>query len=56
VNWPARINSLGEAKTVAALWAELIQRYQHDEKQRRDGNETPKKRSWSLEQLKEDAA
>jgi hypothetical protein len=56
VNWPARIDSLGEAKTVAALWAELIQRYQHDEKQRRDGNETPKRRFWSLEQLEEDAA
>jgi hypothetical protein len=32
VNWPARIDSLGEAKTVAALWAELIQRYQSAEK------------------------
>jgi hypothetical protein len=56
VNWPARIDSLGEAKTVAALWAELTQRYQHTEKQRRDGNETPKRRFWSLEQLEEDAA
>jgi hypothetical protein len=56
VNWPARINSLGEAKTVAALWAELVQRYQRTEKKRRDGNETPKRRFWSLEQLEEDAA
>jgi hypothetical protein len=56
VNWPARIDSLGEAKTVAALWAELTQRYQHTEKQRQDSNETPKKRFWSLEQLEEDAA
>jgi len=56
VNWPARVANLGEAKTVAALWAELIQRYQCTEKQRRDSDETPKRRFWSLEQLEEDAA
>jgi hypothetical protein len=28
VNWPSKIDNLGEAKTVAALWAELIHRYQ----------------------------
>jgi hypothetical protein len=56
VNWPARIDSLGEAKMVAVLWAELIQRYQCAEKQRRDGDETPKKRFWSIEQMEEDAA
>lgn len=28
VDWSPRIDSLGEAKTVAALWAELIQRCQ----------------------------
>jgi hypothetical protein len=27
VNWPAKIDSLGDAKTVAGLWVELIQRY-----------------------------
>ena len=27
VNWPSKLESLGEAKTVAALWAELIQRH-----------------------------
>ena len=27
VNWPARIDSLGDAKTVAALWAENTERY-----------------------------
>lgn len=26
VNWPSKINSLGEARTVATLWAELVQR------------------------------
>ncbi len=28
VDWPAKIDSLGDAKTVAALWAELIHNYQ----------------------------
>jgi hypothetical protein len=51
VNWSAKIDSLGDAKTVAALWAELIQRYQRAEKQcaekqRKDSNETSK-RPWS---------
>jgi hypothetical protein len=27
VNWPSKLESLGDAKTVAALWAELIHRY-----------------------------
>lgn len=26
VNWPSRLDSLGDARTVAALWAELIHR------------------------------
>jgi len=56
VNWSAKIDSLGDAKTVAVFWAELIQRYQHTEKQRRDSNETPTRRLWSLEQLEKDAA
>lgn len=29
INWPAKLDSLGDAKTVAALWAELIQSYCH---------------------------
>jgi hypothetical protein len=28
VNWPSKLGNLGEARTVAALWAELIHRYQ----------------------------
>jgi hypothetical protein len=56
VNWPAKINSLGDARAVAALWAELIQRYQYTEKQGRDANEAPTRRFWSIEQLEEDAA
>lgn len=28
VNWASKLDSMGEAKTVAELWAELIQRYQ----------------------------
>lgn len=27
VDWSSRLDTLGEARTVAALWAELVQRY-----------------------------
>jgi hypothetical protein len=33
VDWSSKLDSLGEAKTVAALWAELAQRYQCTEEQ-----------------------
>jgi hypothetical protein len=55
VNCSAKIDSLGDAKTVAALWAELIQRYQRAEEQRRDNNEALKGPR-RLEQLRTDAA
>jgi hypothetical protein len=29
VDWPSKLDSLGDAKTVAALWAELVQPYRH---------------------------
>jgi len=29
VDWPSKLDSLGDAKTVAALWAEHIQSYGH---------------------------
>ena len=28
INWPSKIENLGDAKTVAALWAELVHSYQ----------------------------
>jgi hypothetical protein len=34
VNWSSKLDSLGDAKVVAALWAELIQRYQRTQEQR----------------------
>jgi hypothetical protein len=34
VNWSSKLDSLGDAKTVAALWAELIHRYQRTQEQR----------------------
>jgi hypothetical protein len=34
-NWPSKLDSLGDAKTVATLWAELSQRYQRTPEQRR---------------------
>jgi len=33
VDWSSKLDSLGEAKTVAALWAELAQRYQRTQEQ-----------------------
>lgn len=33
VDWPPKLGSLGEARTVAALWAELTQRYQRTQEQ-----------------------
>lgn len=40
VNWSSRIDSLGEARTVAALWAELIQRCQRVGGRKGDNNVT----------------
>lgn len=33
VNWSEKIDSLGDARVVAALWAEGVQRYQHTQEQ-----------------------
>lgn len=35
VNWSSKLYSLGDAKTVASLWAELVQRYLRTQEQRR---------------------
>jgi hypothetical protein len=48
VNWSSRLDSLGDAKTVAALWAELVQRHQPTQQQRRDDIKAAK----NLENLK----
>ncbi|PZS38244.1 MAG: hypothetical protein DLM62_14825 [Pseudonocardiales bacterium] len=55
VNWPAEIDSLGDAKTVAALWAELIQRYWHAEEKRRADSDASEG-SDSRKQLRKDVA
>ncbi|HET9257611.1 MAG TPA: hypothetical protein VFO16_20750 [Pseudonocardiaceae bacterium] len=34
VNWPLKITSLGDARTVAALWAELDQRFHTQERRK----------------------
>jgi hypothetical protein len=34
VDWSEKLDSLGDAKTVAALWAELAQGYQRDQEQK----------------------
>jgi hypothetical protein len=33
VDWSPKLDNLGEAKTVARLWAEVAQRYQHTQEQ-----------------------
>jgi hypothetical protein len=35
VDWPTKLESLGDAKAVASLWAELIQKYQYSQEQHR---------------------
>ncbi|MGH3852016.1 MAG: hypothetical protein ACRDR6_00650 [Pseudonocardiaceae bacterium] len=42
VNWPAKLDNLGEAKTVAALWAEINERYQRDQQLIRSADDAPK--------------
>jgi hypothetical protein len=34
VNWSSNLDSLGDAKTVAALWVEVAQRYQYTQEQK----------------------
>lgn len=38
VNWPLKINNLGDARTVAGLWAELDQRFHTQKKARTPSN------------------
>src|SRR4051794_41017547 len=40
VDWPSKLDSLGDAKTVAALWAELVQSYRHTDATRTVPNES----------------
>ena len=51
VDWSAKLNILGDARTVAALWPELIQRNQLAQEPRRSNNE-PAKGPRRLERLK----
>lgn len=34
VNWPEKLDNLGDAKVVAELWAEMIQNYRRDQERR----------------------
>jgi hypothetical protein len=54
VDWSAKLESLGDARTVAALWAELIQRYQRGNEQR-DNNKSAKGSS-TVQRLRTEAA
>ncbi|MGH3718472.1 MAG: hypothetical protein ACRDRI_06420 [Pseudonocardiaceae bacterium] len=42
VNWPAKLDNLGDAKTVAALWAEIDERYQRDQALMRSADDATK--------------
>lgn len=55
MNWSAKVDSLGEARTVAELWAELIQRYELVEAERRGDNAAANEPS-ALRRLRADAA
>jgi hypothetical protein len=55
VDWAAKLDSLGDAKMVAAVWAELIQRYQPAQEQRRDNNKAATGRRL-IERMRTDAA
>ncbi len=54
VNWSAKLDSLGEARTVAELWAEMVQRYEHANVKKDDNAAT--KKSGTLRGLRTDAA
>jgi hypothetical protein len=30
ISWPSELDSLGDARTVASLWAEMVHRYRRD--------------------------
>lgn len=55
VDWSAKIDSLGEARTVAELWAELAQNYQHTEA-RSENATAPTEEPGAVRQLRSDAA
>ncbi|MCA1697276.1 MAG: hypothetical protein LC749_22595 [Actinobacteria bacterium] len=55
VNWSAKVDSLGEARTVAELWAEMIQRYERAEIEKQSGAAAAKQQS-TLRGLRTDAA
>jgi hypothetical protein len=49
VNWSARLDSLGDARTVAALWAEITQRYKYTRERREHSIRKEAKRSQFVE-------
>lgn len=53
VDWPPKLDNLGDARTVAALWAELAQRYHHALEEKMFYIEQARKRQCSQEKRKE---
>ncbi len=55
VNWSGNLDSLGEARTVAELWAEMIARYERAEAKKRSAEAATTKIN-TLRALRTDAA
>jgi len=49
VDWPPKLDNLGDARTIAALWAELAQRYHHTQEEKRFYTEQARRRQPSQE-------
>jgi hypothetical protein len=45
VNWAAKVDSLGEARSVAELWADMIQRYERAAAEKKCDNAAARKPS-----------
>lgn len=55
VNWSAKLDNLGDAKTVAALWAEISKRYQRTQELMRSVNDATKNPN-AIKRRRSDAA
>jgi hypothetical protein len=53
VDWPPRLDNLGDARTVAALWAELAQSYNHTHEEKRQYTERARQHQYSQEKRRD---
>ena len=52
VDWPPKLDNLGDARTVAELWAELAQRYHHIQEEKKLCTEQARRHQHSQEKRK----